>query len=277
MSAERSGYDAAFLGEDLALPGRMSADGAPELVRVDYVHFTVLLDRQRRLARVTGANVDGASLLDLPRADDWSLDSRIPASWQAGPELYAGNDLDRGHLVRRRDPVWGERSVAEQANEDTFRYTNAAPQASGFNQSAQLWLGLEDHVLEYAEANRSRISVFTAPVLRDTDPGYRGVRIPLGFWKAVAWSSGDALAAIGFLLDQTPQLNADELERRMLRAAEADQPPPLGPFRTFQVSIAELGRIAELDLGALAAADRFPRGALPPRRISLSSFDDIAL
>ena len=53
--------------------------------------------------------------IDLERADDWFLDPRVPAGGQAGPELYARNDLDRGHLVRRRDPVWGPPAVAARA------------------------------------------------------------------------------------------------------------------------------------------------------------------
>jgi endonuclease G len=95
--------------------------------------------------------------------------------------VYANNDLDRGHLVRRRDPVWGETATAQEANADTFAYTNASPQAGSFNQSKQLWLGLEDHVLTYARTNRNRVSVFTAPVLSESDPVYRGTQIPQSF------------------------------------------------------------------------------------------------
>jgi endonuclease G len=87
------------------------ADG-PTVRELPYVHFTVLLDPARRLAAATGVSIDSAALLDLCRSDDWYLDPRVPASEQAGAELYARNDLDRGHLVRRRNPVWGEPSVA---------------------------------------------------------------------------------------------------------------------------------------------------------------------
>ncbi len=61
----------------------------------------------RELAAVTGVNIDGAALQDLPRTGEWHLDDRVPASDQTGPAVYAANDLDRGHLVRRRDPGWG--------------------------------------------------------------------------------------------------------------------------------------------------------------------------
>ncbi len=203
--------------------------GVAASVGLDYVHFSVLLDTARRFAAVTGVNIDGARLVKVPREDRWEFDERLSADLQAGPEVYADNDLDRGHLVRRNDPVWGSPDVAARANTDTFRFTNAAPQASGFNQSRELWLGLEDHVLEHARAHELKLSVFTGPVLADDDPPYRGIRIPLKFWKIAAWSTGDALATTGFVVDQSPLIDTDELPR------ELGAPPPLGPFRTFQV------------------------------------------
>lgn len=254
------GFDAAFLGLEAAMP-RVPEPVARACVELDFVHFTVVLDTERRLARVTGVNLDGTALVDVPRGGDrWELDERVPADRQAGPEIYAANDLDRGHLVRRRDPVWGEPALAARANADTFRYPNAAPQASGFNQSKALWLGLEDHVLAYAEVHRLRLSVFTAPVLEPGDPAYRGIRIPLRFWKVAAWRDGDELAAAGFVLDQAPLVEAAELEAAELESVVPARAgvPALGPFRTFQVPIAEVAALTGLDLAELIDADRFP-------------------
>ncbi|MFB2554539.1 DNA/RNA non-specific endonuclease [Herbiconiux liangxiaofengii] len=275
-----SGYDAGFLGVG-ADDGGAGADGRPDgsgggggvplpgpredaaagrIRRLDYVHFTVLLDAERRLAAATGVNIDGGSLLDLGRGDDWHLDERVDAAEQAAPELYAQNDLDRGHLVRRRDPVWGDAELASQANFDTFSYPNAAPQAAEFNQSLELWNGLEDLVLAYASVNRLRLSVFTGPVFGDDDVQYRGVRIPKLFWKVAAWASGGRLRASGYLLDQSPQLGGIDLDERvaggLARADEApDAPPPLGAFRTFQVPVADLAELTGLDFGPLVRAD----------------------
>lgn len=271
------GFDAQFLGVDAAMPrigGRDAASPAEHdgIVILDYLHFSVVLDTVRRLARVTGVNVDGAELVELGRDDDWRLDERIPADWQTGPEIYARNDLDRGHLVRRRDPVWGSAEVAARANADTFRYPNAAPQASGFNQSKQLWLGLEDHVLEHARAHRQRLSVFTAPVLGDGDPPYRGIRVPLRFWKIAAWGSEGGLAAVGFVVDQSPLVDTSELA-----APAPGAPPPLGPFRTFQVPIAEIAALTGLAMPDLAAADRMPPTVAARGWHRLEASDDILL
>jgi len=257
-----AGYDPLFLGPAVPLP--TAAEGA---VRLDYPRFTVVLDPDRRLAAVTAVNIDGATLRDLPRTGDWDFDARVPVAQQAGPEIYAGNDLDRGHLVRRRDPGWGDVGIARTATEATFRYPNAAPQASGFNQSKELWLGLEDHVLEYADNTDQRLSVFTAPVLAADDPPYRGIRIPLRFWKIAAWLSPAGLAATAFVLDQSELVDT---------STAAVAPPPLGGFRTFQVPVARIPEIAGVDVGPLTEADVLRRqGVTGPRPLEGAS--DIVL
>ncbi|MCP2637297.1 DNA/RNA non-specific endonuclease [Microbacterium sp. HD4P20] len=243
-----AGYDDGFLGIPIPLPG--PAEERP-LRELPYSRFTVLLDPSRRLAAVTAVNIDGAALRDVSRSGEWRLDPRVPADEQAGPELYAGNDLDRGHLVRRRDPGWGEAAEAREATEATFFYTNAAPQAAAFNQSKDLWLGLEDHVLQYAGATAQRVSVFTAPVLASGDPIYRGVAIPRRFFKVAAWAAATEygmprLEAAGFVLDQSELLDVRQ---------GAFVVPRLGSFRTFQAPIAELADLAGVELGPLVDAD----------------------
>ncbi len=171
------GYDVDFLGTRLPLPR------PNQTVRtLPYPRFTVLLDPERRLAAVTAVNIDGATLRDLPRTGDWRLDERLPPDEQAGPEVYARNDLDRGHLVRRRDPGWGPAATARAASEATFFYPNAAT-AGRRLQSVEAALARprrprarlrRDH-----RAARCRCS--PPPVLAENDPSYRGIRVPLRF------------------------------------------------------------------------------------------------
>jgi endonuclease G len=256
-AAAAPAYDPWFLSTPVPLPGVPTGVGT---VTLPSTHFTVVLQPDRRLALVTAANVDGASLLEIDRGDDWHLDPRVPADAQTGPEVYADNDLDRGHLTRRRDPVWGGRAVAEQANLDTFSYANAAPQAALFNQGELLWAGLEDYVLDHARTYAQRLSVLTAPVFGDDDPPYRGARIPRRFWKVVAWNDGDptspALAATGYVLDQSAQLDRLDLSDGARTTA-----PPLGAYLTYQVPVVDVATLTGLDLGPLVAADRMPAPA----------------
>jgi endonuclease G, mitochondrial len=265
-----TGYDPTFLGAEVAAPG-----GAPGLVRLDYVHFSVWLDPSRRLAALTGVNLDGGTLLDLPRGENWRIDSRVPESQQAGEALYAHNDLDRGHLVRRRDPVWGQPDVAATANSDTFHYTNAAPQVSDFNQSKILWGGLEDYLLDHAATYDSRLTVFTGPVLAPDDPVYRSVAIPRRFSKVAVWADAGTLAATGYVLDQSDLL-AQVLEAEPVGVLPT---PPLGAYRTYQVPIRDIAQLTGLAMSQLEHADRFPPSATPtaqrPAWVELRDHRDI--
>ncbi len=270
-----SGYEAGFLDVALGLPAAQQP-----VIQLDYTHFSVLLDPARRLAAATAVNIAGAELVDLARGNTWRLDKRIAEDQQAGPGLYSRNSLDRGHLVRRRDPVWGD--DAKQANADSFTYTNAAPQAAEFNQGKELWVGLEDHVLEYANANQLRVSVFTGPVFRADDAVYRGIRIPRLFWKIAAWTvdigEKPELRSAGFVLDQSPLLADIDL-----RQLTSGNPPPLGPFRCFQVPVERIAELTGLAIEQLMDADRYqptptaqPVGPHADWR-ELASRDDIVL
>jgi endonuclease G len=263
-------YTTEFLSP--SLPVDLPVPSQPT-IRLDYTHFSVLLDPARRLAAATAVNIDGSTLRDVPRGDDWHLDPRVAAGQQAGAELYARNDLDRGHLVRRRDPVWGD--DGDRANADTFVYTNAAPQAAGFNQSKELWSGLEDYVLDNADVFDRKLSVFTGPVFAENDPVYRGVAIPRRFWKIAAWASEGALRSSGYVLDQSPQL--DDIELATALALAVGEAPPLGPFRTFQVPVADIAAITGLGVDVLVAADvrRTARSARGEGWIPIESGSDI--
>lgn len=273
-----TGYDAQFLGPDETV--RVPLPTADRTLRqLDHPHFSVLLDPERRLAAATACAVDGERLQPLPRSGSWRLDPQASPAEQSGNELYRHNPLDRGHLVRRLDPMWGTVEEAREAGEATFVYTNAAPQVDAFNQSKELWNGLEDHVLEYADAHAHRIVVLTGCVFLGSDPVYRGVAIPRQFWKVVAWTAPDggtpaappALRSAAFVLDQTPQLTDAELSTATGRALAVGNTPPLGPYRTFQVPVADVETLTGLGLGLLAGADvrgPAPRRPLEPRTAS---------
>lgn len=261
----REGLDEQFLGVTVPVPALSDV----ETILLPYTHFSVLMRLDKRLAAITALGIDGAKLMDLDRSGiAWRLDPRIDEDQQTGERVYARNDIDRGHLVRRASAVWGDtRAEAAQANEDTFHYTNAAPQAAKFNQSLELWLGLESYLLENAADNGRRLIVFTGPIFSDLDPVYRGVEIPLRFFKVAVFLQEGSLAATGYVVDQTPQL--EYLEDVPEPGAVGDDAPPLGPFRTFQVPIGDIAALTGLDLTQLAAVDRMPvAAALPSARVT---------
>ncbi|MEE4588964.1 DNA/RNA non-specific endonuclease [Streptomyces sp. DSM 41602] len=276
--ANRKGYNDRFLGPTVPLPlpadsgvlclpirassacrfGRpLPADSGVETVILPYTNFSVVFRPDRRLAAATAVTIDGANLIDVPRNDDWRFDPRLPEAQQAGHPVYEDNPLDKGHLVRRLDPVWG--AEASTANSDTFHYTNAAPQMDIFNQGKKLWQGLENFLLDHAEDFDRKLTAFTGPVLEDSDPPYRGVQVPLRFWKVAAFMHDGDLAATAYVLDQSPDLTKDAAAQAMAEAARAGDPPPLGAFRTFQVPVADIANLTGLDLGPPASRRPAPR------------------
>ena len=96
-------------------------------------------------------------------------------------EKAKGSDpvqFSRGHQVRLFDPCWSDASddaqrLAESklGAEDTFHYTNAAPQVQTYNDID--WGNLEDYLLDKAQTDEKLLTVFTGPIFRDDDPTLR--------------------------------------------------------------------------------------------------------
>jgi endonuclease G len=272
--AGREGYRADFLGtgKRVRLPDltpQQEEDAVPVPNRSDFVlaytHFSVVMCKSRRLCYFTAVNIDGEHSLNLRRTGSWALDPRIPASAQIGNEVYSNNNLDRGHMVRRLDPVWGPPEIAKQANNDTFMFTNACPQHARLNQG--IWNDLEDYLLNNTAENQLKVSVFTGPVFGESDPFYRGVRLPQDFWKvAVMIKPGGELSATGYMQTQKPWL--DDLEAPDF---------VFGQFRTYQVPLHRIEALTGLGFGTLKNHDPLNANEAPVAARSLRSVSDIIL
>jgi endonuclease G len=259
----RTGYDAAFLSVPVPLPTASAAVERDAFILagkrlIPYTHFSVYLSKSRRMARYVAWNIDGAHIVRTGR-DDFQLDPRIPAARQLGEDFYAGNKLDRGHIARRADLVWGSIAEARQANSDSSYFTNIAPQHERYNQSGRkgLWGQLENLILEQVDVENVRMSVFGGPLFADDDLAYRGGRLPRAYWKLVAYVGGDGqLRAAAFVLSQANLLSD-------LEAIDLD------PFKLFQVGIADLKERTGLDFGAVADADLLsrPESAIVPQEL----------
>jgi endonuclease G, mitochondrial len=255
----RGGYDPEFLGtgsKKVPLP-RLSdtvrneaainrEEGGQGEYVLPYHHFSVVMSKRRKLAIFTAVNVDGTKRAHkVERKNDrWFLDPRIGKDEQTGEAVYANNPLDRGHLVRRLDPAWGDTlEQAKIANDDTFHFTNCCPQHKNFNQNETTWAGLEDYILDNAIAQDLRISVHTGPVFSDQDPHYRGVQLPRQFWKVVVMVKEDgSLSATAYLLSQESLLeNLEGFE--------------FGAYETYQVAVRKVEELTGLDFGGLKRAD----------------------
>ncbi|WP_437064617.1 DNA/RNA non-specific endonuclease [Streptomyces sp. enrichment culture] len=222
------------------------------------------MSESRCFANWVAWNIDGASLKRLSRNGiKFVKDPRIDDDVQIGNELYEANRLDRGHIARRADLLWGSPAEAKQANLDSFFYTNITPQMDDFNQSSKggLWGQLEDAVFADVEVDDLKVSAFGGPVFQDDDRLFRDVQIPREYWKVIAFSENGQLKARAFLLTQ----NLNQLE-----ALELDE------FRVFQVNLSEIEERCRLRFpAALRKADTLAVPEALEERAPLDSLADI--
>jgi len=232
--ADREGYDPNFLSISVQLP---QTDKQIELL--PYTNFSVALSAKRRLTLYAVVNINGHRLVEKHRAGDpWQLDPRVPPDVQVGGGYYAETPLDRGHMVRRVDPVWGEK--ADQAELDTFHYPNSCPQHKNLNRKT--WNDLEDYIYLNLQREDLKVTVFTGPVLAGDDAMFHGVQLPKEFWKVVVMLRDDGnLSATAYLLSQEDMIEGLEFV--------------YGEFRTYQVPVTLIEKKTGLDFGSLRTCD----------------------
>lgn len=245
---EPLGYNPLFLGKDYEIPlPTLSKEMEKDTAKtedgnyvLDYIHFSIVMKKSRGLAYFTAVNIDGTDEVKIKRsADNWKFDPRISRDYQYGDEVYTGNELDRGHLVRRTDPNWGKNAI--KANEDTFYFTNSTPQHKNLNQKT--WVELENYIFRNAVLHQFKVSVFTGPVFREDDMIYRQkYQIPAEFWKVVVMIKEDGnISATAYL--QTQKNMIENLEFAY------------GEYKTYQVPVRNIEKLTGLDFGNLSKFD----------------------
>ncbi len=276
------GYDPDFLSVTLpldAIYARHAAAGlaAPLLDgsghELRYFHYSSVIHAKRRFPLITAVNIDGLKLERVERDNKWRLDPRMAAAYQSDDEFYSSSKtraaekcyFSRGHMVRLLDPCWsdardaaGKAADAKRGMQDTFHFTNAAPQVQAYNDVD--WGNLEDYVLDRAQISEKRLTVFTGPIYRDNDPLYGRERpggpwqVPLSFWKiAVLQKTATSIAAAAFINGQTDYVKA---------LYEAKIFSGLKPYsideirsRKIQTTIAAVEEVTGLDFGQLRKFD----------------------
>ena len=288
---DRNGYLADFLGagSDFLVPlpllrvadDLVQVEGAPKErpFELRYQNFSVIMSRSRRLCCTTGVNIDGSAPFFHIKRPGWKIDPRIPQEAQVGgAEFYVPTVFDRGHMVRRLDPVWGTEGTARLANADTHHYTNSCPQVHSFNDMT--WGDLEDWILSQERSRDSRGSVFTGPIFRESDPVYEGVKVPVQFYKVVVVidDAKGQLSVTAFQMDQSIVMPPPP------EAAEPRAPFDPGRFSVDQITLSDLEERSGLDFDRLKdfdvlAAQPVPRSVLrgAPLRLPLRTVREAVL
>jgi endonuclease G len=267
--SNREGYDPDFLGVALPMPS-LSDEVRQQSARIkgsnqtqlDYWHFSVELHATRRMPIVTAVNIDGPTWKQINRttrvvtdpfesSETWYIDPRIEADEQSQQSDYdlISEIFDRGHMVRREDPQWGDSSRALEAMDDTFHFTNACPQNWRFNERAAFWQGIENYVLNGMRNAPEKVTVFTGPIFLANDPRFGEFKVPLNFWKVICRiTPDDELRSTGFIASQHSVINDPREEALGTREWDigADE-----PVAQFQASIGEIEQRTSLTFADL--------------------------
>jgi len=251
--AGRPGYDPDFLGAGAkrvsfpTLSPSLAAEAAPLINPsaynkniLHYHNYSLVMHATRRFAIYSAANIRFDQRFDMNRPPDvWRRDPRILDKYQIQNFYYASNQFDRGHLTRREDLEFGKNAkTALISAADTCHWTNCTPQHAKFNQNREIWQGIERHILEDTVLTGDlSAQVITGPVLDEGDPEYKDIQYPLQYWKVVAAiDDTGGLSATAYIASQEAVIAKFGIEAVDL----------FGPFKTFQVRIAEIERLTGL-------------------------------
>jgi len=261
------GYISKFLGTEIPLPEPNSIlkkfiaiPNGSESSELKYHHYSVRHHSVRKMPAISAINVDGSLKLRLDnykRKDNWIRDNRLDFAIQLDDTYYRNSGFDKGHMSRREDADWGKDADEAKRNADlTCMHTNACPQIGTLNQSSRkgLWGRLELEVLESGAINEgpltNKISVFNGPVFRDDDPVFRGVQVPMDFYKIILWPTNTGeIRATAFLLSQSRLVKDIRFEQLDIHNNQE--------FKLYQYPIAKLAEETGLDFTQLIQMDTY--------------------
>lgn len=313
--AQRNGYMPDFLGVPVPLP-RVTGAAAKDVLKagaggvLNYWNYSVIFNKRRRLAFVSAANVDtskGRGNRDAD-GDAWYKDTRVEkvaAGMQLGNEFYgrqarfeadrARNPFDRGHLSRRSDLQWGDDDQEAKRNgDDSFHFTNCAPQHWAFNQNAKasgIWFRLEVFAASKL-TDDPRISLFNGPVFdaplskpgadgrlrldptgpRHKDGTFGGVAIPKLFFKVIAFRRGDRAVAVAFVVSQEALLAS--IDRYYPTESAKNAVLTDEEVRLYRVPLDQLRKLTSLNFRGLVDD---PRRKLGDEGLRIDSPEDLGL
>lgn len=264
------GYQSNFLGIEILLPQPETSikkfiaklNGSDSIV-LKYQHYSVIFHSVRMMPLISAINVDGdtGKRLDTTErgTDVWLRDNRLDYDLQLNDKYYRGSGFDRGHMSRREDANWG--ATAEDARrfaDLTCMYTNACPQINTLNQSQKkgLWGKLENAVLEYGaikeQGKAAKISIFNGPIFKENDSVFRGIQVPMEFYKIILWlNDNNELKATAFKLSQSDLVGDIDFE-----AIDINENVE---FQAYQCSIKSLEEKTKINFSDISRYDTYDK------------------
>ena len=190
--------------------------------------FSMEYDKSKKHSRWVAFRFDNQTRLqEATRSDEFIPDPSLDMEYQRTQVDFGKKGYDRGHLCASADRLY-----QQEANDQTFYYTNMSPQRNNFNTG--VWLALEGQVQSWGRSCTSSDTLYVVKGgtidKEDQIRGYisndRSKPIPRYYYMALLFKKGDSFKAIAFWMEHTDSkpsktiklvdyaLSIDELEEK---------------------------------------------------------------
>lgn len=208
------------------------------------VNYALEWNAEKKHANWVAFSFDTATATDVvTRTDAWAVDPELPAEMQTEEADYRNDGFDKGHLCASEDRVY-----MEEANRQTFYYSNISPQLNDFN--GGFWRGLEAQVRQWGRAvlagTYEEVYVVKGGTLNDLLTGFTGTPVsggtpatdiygrtvhglacPAYYFMAVMSRKGTEFHSIAFLVPHREGLprnpEAEDLQQYVLSVDELER------------------------------------------------------
>ena len=184
--------------------------------------FSIEYDKEKRHAKWVAYTIDKTTAQknwkrgDWEKGDPFRTDPLLPQSIRIGHAEHRNDQYDRGHLCASEDRVY-----SQDANAQTFYYSNISPQLKAFNQRGP-WHELEKKVREWGGCEKEvsplgdTLYIVKGGTIRDGEyydsrgqygkvinnpRKMNGIVVPAHYFVALISQKGNTYTGISFYLD----------------------------------------------------------------------------
>ena len=188
--------------------------------------FSMEYDKSKKHSRWIAFRFDNQTRLqEATRSDEFIPDPSLDMEYQRTQVDFGKKGYDRGHLCASADRLY-----QQEANDQTFYYTNMSPQRNNFNTG--VWLALEGQVQSWGRSCTASDTLYVVKggtidkeeQVKEYIGGDRSKPVPKYYYMALLFKKGDSFKAIAFWMEHTDSpkstklvdyaLSIDELEEK---------------------------------------------------------------
>ncbi len=192
--------------------------------------FSMEYDKSKKHSRWIAFRFDNQTKLqkrDVTRRNEFIQDPSLDTEYQRTQADFGRKGYDRGHLCASADRLY-----LQEANDQTFYYTNMSPQRNNFNTG--VWVALEKQVQSWGRSCTASDTLYVVKggtidkkeQVKEYIGGDLSKPVPKYYYMALLFKKGDSFKAIAFWMEHTDSkpsktiklvdyvLSIDELEEK---------------------------------------------------------------